>query len=557
MSERPPDEALAKLILQGGLTTGGQIRKALAEAAAEHVPLGDILIRKGLITPAQRENIEKKLETQKQKSHQLGPYKIIRKLGEGGMGTVYLAEHETTGEKVALKVLPKVASKDQSAVARFLREVESARKLQHPNIVRAGESGEDRGYHYYVMEYVEGETLGKRLKREEALYPVEATKIVLQVARGLRYAHNLGFIHRDIKPDNVIVTPDGTARILDMGLSKNIEEAQTVLTAAGVTVGTPHYIAPEQATGEKNIDGRADIYSLGAMYYHMVTGETPFHGTTAIEVISQHINRQIPDPQDIRDGIPSGVVHIIRRMMAKTPGDRFRDCLALITDLELVHGGGNPSSQPLDPVRSAVAFPMGPEARSRYRAQLRRRPPTTRRSTVKPPPVERSRIPLIVGGACVAIIAVVLPILLVAGERGGGNDRPKPAPLSPTAEAPGEGNPEPDIIDPLEKARDYRRKHPDDLIGQISQYEKALWKLPPSRIGECQAELNVIKAALQKKLDVELAQLEVKIDAPVKAKNYDKALKILKEAAGRHKTPLWRLAVDKKIARILDLRAKK
>ncbi len=428
MADRPPDQAFAQHLLKAGFVTDVELRTALqaqAESAANGtpLPLGDILVQQGLLTPALREKAEKRLESQREEAKRLGPYRILKKLGEGGMGAVYLAE-DADQKKIALKVLPKVAAREEDAVRRFMREVDSARKLDHPNIVRAGAAGEDKGFHYYVMEYVEGETLGGRLKRTEFVPPDEAAKVVLQIAQGLKYAHEQGFIHRDIKPDNLIVSKEGVAKILDMGLSKNIDEAQTFRTVTGVALGTPHYIAPEQARGDKGIDGRADIYSLGATYYHLVTGETPFQGATAIELIAQHLNKQIPDPQDIRDGIQDGVVHVLRRMMAKKPGDRYRDCSELVTDLELVLGGRNPSSQALDAARSAVGLPMDRQARERYRAQRRGQRPGTYRDTMRS---KSSSTPLVVGG----VVAAVALVIVLAGAMSGGAGKPvEPLPVA-------------------------------------------------------------------------------------------------------------------------------
>jgi serine/threonine-protein kinase len=445
MADRPPDEAFAQQLLKMGVVTQPQVRAALqlqAERAlkGETVPLGEILVKQGILTPAMREGLEKKLGAQREESRHLGPYRILRKLGEGGMGVVYLAEDTATGNKVALKVLPKIAAREEEAVRRFLREVDSARKLDHPNIVRAGAASEDKGFHYYVMEYVEGETLGGRLKREDFLSPDEAAKVVLQVAHGLKYAHEEGFIHRDIKPDNVILSKEGVVKILDMGLSKNIDDAQTFRTVTGVALGTPHYIAPEQARGDKGIDGRADIYSLGATYYHLVTGETPFHGTTAIEIIAQHLNKQLPDPRDIRDGIPDGVVHVIRRMMAKKPKDRYKDCSELLTDLELVVGGHNPSSQALDAAHSAVGLPMQREARERYRQERLR----ARKGTVRPTTRSKSvSAPLVVGAVVAAILIAI--VLAVASSGDGSKPVEPPAVVAkkPRPEIPKPREPEP------------------------------------------------------------------------------------------------------------------
>jgi len=456
MADRPPDDVLAQHLLKAGILTEEQLasaRRAQVDTATRGRPsgLGDILVQQGVLPEALRENIERKLEAQREEAKHLGTYRILKKLGEGGMGAVYLAEDPTTRRKVALKVLPKVAAREEDAVLRFLREVDSARKLDHPNIVRAGASGEDKGFHYYVMEYVEGDTLGGRLKREEALAPDEATKVVLQIAQGLKFAHGEGFIHRDIKPDNVVVSKEGVAKIMDMGLSKNIDEAQTFRTVTGVALGTPHYISPEQARGDKGIDGRADIYSLGATYYHLVTGETPFHGANAMEVIAQHINKQLPDPRDIRDGIPDGVAHVIRNMMAKKPKDRYRDCAELVSDLELLIAGKNPSSQPLDSAHSTVALPMAREARELYRAQRRGQRPATYRATTRP---KSTLAPLKIGGV-VAVVVLVLVFALAMG--GGSTSAPSPAVVNKNAD------PKPHALDrPIASPKTPEELHPPE-----------------------------------------------------------------------------------------------
>ncbi|HXG63072.1 MAG TPA: SUMF1/EgtB/PvdO family nonheme iron enzyme [Planctomycetota bacterium] len=411
MAERASDEALAQHLLKAGFVTEAELREAMrlrAERASEGHPrtLGEILVEKGLLSPSQLEKAEKKLHAQRESSSRLGPYRLLRKLGEGGMGEVYLAEDSRTGGRVAVKVLPKAAAQDEEMVRRFRREVDSARTLDHPNIVRAHESGVDRGYHYYVMEFVEGETVGTRLKREGALPPLEATRLILQVARGLHYAHGRGFVHRDVKPDNIIVSKDGTAKILDMGLSKNIAEAQTFLTVTGMALGTPHYMAPEQARGDKNIDGRADIYSLGATYYHLVTGQTPFRGSSAVELLGQHLNQQVPDPRDVRDGIPEGVVHVLRKMMAKSPEDRYRDGGELIADLERVLEGAEPVSRAVEATRSAVGMPLPGELRRRFRARLRHESAARPAASVRKG--SRFRVPIAFGAAAVA--AAILAI---------------------------------------------------------------------------------------------------------------------------------------------------
>jgi serine/threonine protein kinase len=360
MASPPSDDAFAKYVLQHTIATAGQIaaaREFQARCTRDGVSmlLADALIRVGAITPAQRDNVERQLQAQQYGIFQLLHYKFLRKLGEGGMGAVFLAEDTQSGRNVALKVLHRHFATNADFMKRFHREADAMGRLNHPNIVRAFSAGQDQGRHFIVMEYCEGETLDKRMKREGALPFEEATEIVTQVARGLQHAHAAGLVHRDVKPANVILA-GGVAKLLDLGLSKNLEGMdQTLLTQTGVTVGTPHYMSPEQARGERDLDGRADIYSLGATYYHLVTGATPFRGSSAFEVITKHLNETFPDPRDIREGISDGTVHVIRKMLAKDREDRYRDCGELLGDLKRVKAGEEPLCAETDALRSSIS----------------------------------------------------------------------------------------------------------------------------------------------------------------------------------------------------------
>ncbi|MCY3020686.1 MAG: serine/threonine-protein kinase, partial [Planctomycetota bacterium] len=286
------DEDFALAVNQMGAASMEQIeaaRAAQAASAQKGLPasLADMLVQQGIIPPALRDNVEKKLLAQQGGGiKQLGNYKLLRKLGEGGMGAVYLAEDTLVQRKVALKVLGKRYAGDAAFLKRFRREAQATGKLNHVNIVSAYTVGEDFGHHYYAMEYCEGETLSATLMRQHFLPWDRALEIVAQVARGLQHAHEHGFIHRDIKPANIIIAADGVAKILDLGLSKSIVDGeQSFATQTGVALGTPHYLAPEQARGDKHLDGRADIYSLGATLYHLVTGQTPFEGDTGAAIM--------------------------------------------------------------------------------------------------------------------------------------------------------------------------------------------------------------------------------------------------------------------------------
>jgi len=376
------DEAFARAVQQLGMARFDDLeaaRAVVAENAQKGVviPLAEVLIQQGVITARQRETVEQKVEAQQAGGlMQLGPYKLLKKLGEGGMGAVYLADDLNVGRKVAVKVLPKKHADDHEFLTRFRREAQATGKLNHVNIVGAYTVGEHMGHHYYAMEYCDGEPLDKVLKRERLIPWDTALGIVLQVARGLKHAHEHNIIHRDIKPANIFICrpprsegergdlfAEGfVAKILDLGLSKTMGSDSSFYTQTGIALGTPHYISPEQAKGEKTIDGRTDIYSLGATLYHLVTGMTPFEGSTAAIIMMKHISEDLTNPQDINEDIPDGIVQIIMRMMAKDPNDRYANCKELLDDLELVLDGKMPSSQALDVGKSSVAVARIPRA---------------------------------------------------------------------------------------------------------------------------------------------------------------------------------------------------
>jgi len=357
------DDAFVRWVADAGLLSIEQIESARKDqhAAAErgvNAAIVDILVQQGALTPSQRENIEKRLRTAACEGGHISGYTLSRRLGEGGMGIVYLGADSATGQQVAVKVLPGKYAGDPVRLARFRREAQAASRLLHENIARAYSAGEDNGQYYYAMEYVNGEPLDRFVTADRLLPIKRVLEIIIQVARGLEYAHRNGIIHRDIKPGNIFVTPDGRAKILDFGLSKDIlDQRQSFMTESGIAVGTAHYISPEQARGEKAIDGRADIYSLGATFYHLLTGRTPFEGSSPVVVITKHLTEQLANPKELNASIPDGVVLVLQKMMAKAPGDRHLNCADLIKDLELVAAGQTPSSQELAAQLSTVTFP--------------------------------------------------------------------------------------------------------------------------------------------------------------------------------------------------------
>ncbi len=262
-----------------------------------------------------------------------GRYRIERILGEGGMATVYLATDLKHKRKVAVKVMrPELAA--TLGADRFLREVEIAGQLSHPHILPMHDSGESDGVLYYVMPYVEGETLKDRLARDGALPVDDALKLAREVSEALAYAHRRNIIHRDIKPANILLS-EGHALVADFGIARAVGEGGgEALTKTGLAVGTPQYMAPEQATGEKEVDGRADVYATGAVLYEMIAGEPPFTGPTARIILTRSLTEKARALSSVREGLVPSVDTLVSKSLAKNPGDRFATADALVTALD-------------------------------------------------------------------------------------------------------------------------------------------------------------------------------------------------------------------------------
>ncbi len=228
------------------------------------VELPELMVNLGYLTPAQVERLKSRLKASKTVAHQIPGYKIIGKIGAGAMAVVYKAKQLSLNRIVAIKILPKRFSENPEYVQRFYKEGQAAGKLNHPNIVQAIDVGEAGGYHYFVMEYVEGRTVADDIAAGKIFSEQEALDIIIQVAHALAHAHANGLIHRDVKPKNIMISNDGVVKLADMGLAREITDIKLAQTEAGKAYGTPYYIAPEQIRGKIDIDGRADIYGLGA-----------------------------------------------------------------------------------------------------------------------------------------------------------------------------------------------------------------------------------------------------------------------------------------------------
>ncbi|MHC4623457.1 MAG: serine/threonine protein kinase, partial [Planctomycetota bacterium] len=269
-------------------------------------------------------------------------YKILGKLGAGAMAIVYKAKQLSLNRTVAIKILPKRFSENSEYVERFYREGQAAAKLNHNNIVQAYDVGEAGGYHYFVMEYVEGKTLYDDLAAGKVFAEEEALDIIMQVSRALEHAHARGLIHRDVKPKNIMIDSAGVVKLADMGLARELTDIELAQTEAGKAYGTPYYIAPEQIRGKVDIDERVDIYSLGATFYHTVTGRVPFMADDPTEVMKKHLKEPMVPPDHINTSLSAGISEVIEIMMAKRKEDRYSSMEEVLTDLEALEEGRPP-----------------------------------------------------------------------------------------------------------------------------------------------------------------------------------------------------------------------
>ncbi|MFH0980220.1 MAG: serine/threonine-protein kinase [Planctomycetota bacterium] len=348
-SNNKDDTQLARLLVEQRLVGAEEMAQCLERHKAlkgEGVQktLADLLVEAQYVTPSQIKRISKIGEDDSlyRPAQQIPGFQILSKLGQGAMATVFKAKQLSLDRVVAIKVLPKRLSDNREFVDRFYREGRAAARLNHPNIVLAIDVGEAAGYHYFVMEFVDGKTVYDGLVNGKPFEEREALLIVLQIAQALEHAHARGFIHRDVKPKNMMITQEGGAKLADMGLAREVSDYATAEAEAGRAYGTPYYISPEQIRGEINIDFRADIYSLGATFYHMTTGRVPFEGATPSAVMHKHLKEPLVPADHVNTDLSAGIGEIIEVMMAKARDDRYATTRDLIADLQAVLNGDPP-----------------------------------------------------------------------------------------------------------------------------------------------------------------------------------------------------------------------
>jgi len=323
------ERALASgLITEDQATRIARIRHNRKETGGIVPSITDVAVEKGYLTRAQAERLQSDQE-QFEEKHEIAGYKLEEKLGAGSMGTVYRARQLSLDRQVAIKILSPHLARKKDYIERFLKEARAVAKLNHPNVISGIDVGEEGGIRYFVMEYASGMTVGQLLQRGGAMDESRVLRVALQIARALEHAHEAGLVHRDVKPDNILLTKDHIAKLCDLGLAKDSAEQ-------GRALGTPAYISPEQAQGSADVDIRSDLYSFGCTLYHMLTGRVPFEGNAKV-VMVKHLTEQPTPVATLEPDVSPTMAGIVERLMCKEPIDRFaspRELLSKLLELE-------------------------------------------------------------------------------------------------------------------------------------------------------------------------------------------------------------------------------
>ncbi|MBI2194316.1 MAG: protein kinase [Planctomycetes bacterium] len=586
----PLDQAVGKLAVERGLLSQEQLDRCLALQRAT-VPeeksqgLLDIACQEGFITKFQANQLDREKEKLSRKKDPVPGFRLVAEIGRGGMGQVYKAVQISLDRPVAIKVLPARLARDPAFIERFQREAVSAGKLVHPNVVQVIEAGETpEHHHYFVMEFVEGKSVQKMLQENRRLEERESLKIVRQIADALSEAHRLNLIHRDIKPANIMVTPEGVAKLADFGLAR--ETTDTSMTQTGVMMGTPNYMSPEQAKGNRDLDIRTDLYSLGATLYHMVTGRLPFTGETATEIILKHLDAPVVPPRQIVPELSEGMNQLILRMMEKDRERRYHSPKALIEDLDRVVSGQTPQSPAVPPsltpaVESEATLTAAPASPS---PTDQADPPRLQSPTAAETPRPPSRPWMLAASAASGFFLVLLLLLAYPAWRGQRSrhqqsepDRPPitsstppefqvsstipqssstttsssahttvaVAPRDPPSETEGIRPVQPTAAGRIKELENWIRKHPEDFTGNLERLETLRAELRDSEsAAKIDKVLQELQQALQRRAERALRDAQEHAQLAFKAGNFEEVIPSFDLLPEGYLTPKWKRQVE-------------
>lgn len=438
----------------------------------------------------------------------VGNYEILDILGQGSMGVVFKAKQVSMDRLVALKVLPSKLAQDASYVQRFITEARAAGQITHPSIVAVHDVVKFSDTYAFSMDFIDGSSAQEILDQQGAFPESEALLIAKQIAGALAAAHAKKIIHRDVKPDNIMIDAEGTAKLSDLGLARIDRSGEARLTVPGTAIGTPHYMAPEEARAE-TVDNRADIYSLGASLFHMVTGRTPFDGPSAASVMVKHATEKTPDVRDINPEISVATSKLIRKMMSKEPRSRPSNAQEITKLIEKIEGGAK----------------AGDTARRPRIGETRRRMRTgSAEATAAAGP-----LPIIIG----VVAALLVVIVVLVAFSGGGDEKPvrkRPAKVVDDGTAKAE-----ELARAARAAYravdDWAEAHADDLQGQLERFEKFIDAYPVSADAEIAREkVEGLKGLIaQKRAEEEVDLLLARAKAKAEAGNYGEAAQMLAE----------------------------
>jgi len=519
--------AFEELALRQGLITREQLeecRRVRDNVVAQGLEcnLEEVLLKKGVLSKTQVLALHTALG--RGNKHAIEGYEILTKLGAGGQGAVYKARQASMDRFVAIKVLLPKYAKEKDGVHRFLREAQAIARLNHPNIVAGIDAGYSNGIYYYVMEYVEGEGLDRRIDRLGKIPWREAASIVKQIAAALGHAQENDLVHRDIKPGNIIITRDGTSKLTDLGMARFAGEDG--LTMAGCVVGTPFYMSPEQARGQEKLDIRADLYSLGITLYQMLAGRPPFTGSDPLVVLNQHLKETVrfgfPD-------VPAELQSIGHRLTERDRTRRYASPAELIEDLQALE-----SDRPL------------PHARAAIRAR-------TSRVTLPMASRPKSAAPVLIGSGMGVLALVALVAVALSGTKEPSRSAPAAHQTAPPATLPA---PPSEKVVPgdtsladedraalaaLARVRQYEADNPNDFDEIADRYADLVQKTAGTgesenvkkRAGEAKAALA---AAVEKRKGSALQELQ----SPVRDRRYGTALEVLDRHARAFRNQAWK-----------------